>query len=363
MTSDQRVPPVRLVQMIDRVRATLARLHRSSAPGNVALLEMALAPWAFQVLHVAARLGVADQLAGGPRHAAEIAPAVGADPDALHRLMRALASRGALKERRDGRFQLTAVGQALRADAPGSMRDVVLYVGYPKRWQEWGQLLHSVQTGEPVSEMLYGKPLFDYLQTDPEYAQVFNDAMTAMSELSSDLSLQDYDFTDFRLVVDVGGGHGKVLAAILRNAPDARGVLFDLPSVAGEAGAVFAQAGVADRVRAEGGSFLASVPAGGDLYVMKHIIHDWDDARSATILRNIRTAIADGGTLLLLEMVLPERASSHLGHVIDVEMLLMLSGKERTRSQYAKLLAQAGFELTRVIPTASPFAIVEAKPV
>jgi hypothetical protein len=363
VTSGKRVPPVRLIRIIDRVRAALAGLHRSSVPGNVALMEMSLAPWAFQALHVGARLGVADQLADGPRHAIEIAPAVGADPDALHRLMRALASRGVLKQRRDGRFGLTAVGQALRADTQGSLRDVVLYVGDPKRWHEWSQLSYSVRTGEPASEMLYGMPMFDYLQTDPEYAALFNDAMTAMSGLSSELSLQDYDFTGVRLVVDVGGGHGKVLSAILRHAPDARGVLFDLPSVACEAGATFIEAGVADRVTVQGGSFLESVPPGADLYVMKHIIHDWDDETSLTILRNIRTGIARDGTLLLLEMVLPERASSHLGHVIDLEMLLMLNGQERTRSQYAKLLSHSGFELTRVIPTASPFAIVEARPV
>ncbi|MBI5337134.1 MAG: hydroxyneurosporene methyltransferase [Mycolicibacterium rufum] len=356
----RRLPPVRLIQAVDRLRAGLAGLHRSTAPGNVALLELATGAWTTQVLYVAAKLGIADQLAAGPRRAADVAAAVGADPDAVYRLMRAMTSRGALRERRDGRFALTAVGHALRADSEGSLRDMVLFIGHPARWADWGALLYSVQTGEPAAEMLRGMPFFAYLETDPDFAEVFNNAMTAASGLSNDVALQAYDFSRCRLVIDVGGGHGAVLSTILRGAPDARGVLFDLPAVVEGAGGLLADAGVAHRTAIEGGSFLESVPAGGDLYVMKNIIHDWDDEHSLTILRNIRTGIAEDGRLLLLEMVLPERASSFIGHMLDLEMLLMVHGRERTRAQYADLLSRAGFRLTRVLPTVSPMSVIEA---
>jgi SAM-dependent methyltransferase len=164
------------------------------------------------------------------------------------------------------------------------------------------------------------------------------------------------------LIVDVGGGHGLLLSTILRRAPEARGVVFDLPSVVTDAETTFKAAGVADRCSAEGGSFLEHVPGGGDAYVLKNIIHDWDDASAVTILRNIRTAIAPGGKLLLLEMVLPERASSFLGFQLDLEMLVTVGGKERTRAEYANLLARAGFRLTDVVGTVTPISIVEAIP-
>lgn len=351
------------IRAIDRMRATLEQWHRGTAPGNVALLELATGAWTTQVLYVAAKLGIADQLAGGPLHSADVATAVGAHPGAVHRLMRAMTSRGALRERRDGRFALTSVGQALRADAPGSMRDMVLFIGHPARWADWGSLDYSVRTGEPAADMLRGMPFFDYLDTDPEFAEVFNNAMTAASGLSNDVALQAYDFSGCRLAVDVGGGHGAVLATILQKAPHARGVLFDLPAVVDGAGRVFDAAGVAARASVEGGSFLDRVPAGGDLYVMKNIIHDWDDDHALTILRNIRTGIDADGRLVLLEMVLPDRASSFIGHMLDLEMLLMLHGRERTRAEYAELLRQAGFRLIKVIPTVSPISVIEAVPV
>ncbi len=241
---------------------------------------------------------------------------------------------------------------------------MVLFIGHPARWADWGALLYSVQTGQPAADMLRGMPFFEYLDTDPEFAEVFNNAMTAASGLSNEIALHAYDFSGTRLVVDVGGGHGAVLTTILRSAPDAVGVLYDLPKVVEGAQPLLEDAGIAHRVEVEGGSFLESVPAGGDLYVMKNVLHDWNDADCLTILRNIRTAIADGahgpGKLILLEMVLPERASSFIGHMLDLEMLLMLHGKERTRAQYADLLRQAGFRLTRVIPTVSPMSVIEA---
>lgn len=362
MPNRPKVPPQRLVRTLDRVRAGLQRLHRSSAPGNIALLELGTGAWTTAALYSAARLGIADQLAAGPARANDIAARVGADPDGVYRLMRALASRGVFAQRTDGAFTLTRIGQALRSDTEGSLRDMVLFIGHPIRWADWGHLEHSVRTGQTAFAELHGAPFFDYLARDPEFAEVFNRAMTAGSGLADAVALAQYDFTGFRLVADVGGGHGSVLSTILRSAPGAHGVLFDLPAVVANAEPTFTAAGVADRVKITGGSFMESVPEGADAYVMKNIIHDWQDEDAVRILRNIRTAIADGGKLVLLEMVLPERADSFIGLMLDLEMLVTAGGRERTRAEYANLLRRSGFRLTRVLDTVTPLSIIEAEP-
>lgn len=352
-----------VIRVVHRIRAALQQVHRSTAPSSVAVLELATGAWTTQTMYAAAKLGVADQLANGPARAADIAGRVGADPDALYRLMRALASKGLLTHRRDDTFSLTRAGEAMRSDVPDSMRDMVLFIGHKARWEDWGDLLHSVQTGEPAALKLRGMPYFEYLETDPELAQVFNDAMTATSGMTNEIALSQYDFSKFRLIVDVGGGHGLLLSTILRHAPQAQGVVYDLPSVVAGAETTLKAAGMADRCTTEGGSFLERVPDGADAYVMKNIIHDWDDESSLTILRNIRTAIAPGGKLLLFEMVLPERATSFIGFQLDLEMLVTVGGKERTRDDYAALLRRAGFRLDRVIDSVTPISIVEASPV
>lgn len=358
-----RVPSQRLVRAVDRVRAGLQRLHRSSAPANIALLELATGAWTTAALYAAARLRIADQLAAGAKHSNDVAHRVGASADGVHRLMRALASRGVFTQHADGSFTLTRVGQALRSDSEGSLRDLVLFIGHPIRWADWGNLEHSVRTGRTAFCELHGRPFFDYLDSDPDFAAVFNKAMTASSGLADDVALGAYDFTGFKLVVDVGGGHGSVLSTILRNAPEARGVLYDLPAVVADAEPTFATAGVADRASVTGGSFIDSVPGGADAYVMKNILHDWPDDDAVVILRNIRTAIAPGGRLLILEMVLPERANGFIGLMLDLEMLVAAGGRERTRGEYANLLSRCGFRLIRVIDTVTPLSIVEAEPV
>lgn len=357
-----KTPPVPVVRAVERVRAGLEKLHRSLVPGNIALLETVTGAWTTQMLYVAAKLGIPDQLSEGPLHAAEVAERIQADPDAVYRLMRGLASKGVLKHRRDDRFALAPVGDALRADSPASMRALVLFFGHTARWEDWGQLLHSVQSGQPAALKLRGMPYFDYLDTDPELADAFNDAMTATSSLTTYASLSAYDFTRFRRIVDVGGGHGALLSMILRRAPQAQGVLYDLPSVVEGAETTLKAAGVADRCSREGGSFMESVPAGADAYVLKTVIHDWDDDTSLQILRNVRAAIGPDGKLLLFEFVIPDRAKPHFGMLLDLEMLITVGGRERTRDEYAKLLSGAGFRLDRVIETVTPLSIVEASP-
>jgi hypothetical protein len=243
------------------------------------------------------------------------------------------------------------------------MAPMVEFIGHPTHWEHWGQLLYAVQTGKTAAEKLRGAPFFDYLETDPELAKVFNDAMTGVSGLAIETLMPAYDFSDRRLIVDVGGGHGALLAAVLAQAQDASGVLFDLPSVVADAGPLLEAAGVSSRCTVTGGSFFDSVPEGGDAYLLKTIIHDWDEDSAIAILRSVRSAIVDGGKLLLIELVLPEGTPLHPGMLIDLEMLVTAGGRERTAAEYAELLARAGFRQTRVVPTAGPMSVVEAVPV
>jgi hypothetical protein len=354
-------PPGWVIAGIGRVRRVLDGASRSAVPPNVALLELIQGAWLTQAICVAAQLGIPEALRDGPLSADDVARRVGADPDATYRVMRALAANGVLRLRR-GRFRLTRVGHALRADHHGSMAPMAALVSSPEHWEHWGSLLHSVRTGSTAVEKLRGTSIFEYLDTNPDYAATFNDAMTGVSAVAIEMAVPLYDFTDCRLIVDVGGGHGALLAAVLARAPQARGVLFDLPSVVHGAGTLLDEAGVSGRCAVEGGSFFDAVPDGADTYLLKTVIHDWDDEQSLRILRNVRTAITSEGTLLLMELVLPEGAPPHPGMLLDLEMLVHAGGRERTAAEYADLLSRAGFRLTRVIPTAGPMSIVEAVP-
>lgn len=357
-----RIPPLALVRAINAVRAGAQRVSRALAPGGLNVMELLTGAWTAQTIYVAVKLGIPDELADGPLPADEVARRVVADPDAVYRLMRALASRGVLRHRTDDTFNLTSIGKALRTGTPGSVRDMALFLGHPLRWEDWGNLLYSVQTGKPSVAKLRGMPFFEYVKTDVDLADAFNNAMTAGSEFAIYAVLAAYDFTDFRTIVDVGGGHGRLLSMILAKAPGARGVLFDLPNVIDGAALELKRAGVAERCEAVSGSFFDSVPEGGDAYLMKAIIHDWNDDDALKILGNIRSAIAPDGKLLLLESALPERASSDIGMLIDLEMLVAVGGRERTHSEWANLLGRAGFRLNRVVHTATPVSIIEATP-
>ena len=274
--------------------------------------------------------------------------------------MRMLASRGIFTQHRHRRFALAPMGEALRIDALDSIRGYVLFVGDPLHWEHWGQLSHSVRTGRCAIEELRGKPTFEWLEDVPELAAVFNDGMTAISKMETPVVVAAYDFSPFGTIVDVGGGHGLLLSAILRQSPDSRGILFDAESVVEGAPAVLEPAGVSARCTAVGGSFFESVPSGGDAYVLKHIIHDWDDEKSLQILRNVRAAMNPDGKLLIVETVVPDDDREHLSKLLDLEMLVAATGRERTEAEYAKLLSQAGFRHARTVGTVGPASIVEA---
>jgi O-methyltransferase domain/Dimerisation domain len=325
--------------------------------------ELVLAAWISQGITAVADLGVADALAAGPLPINELAGKVGADPHALGRLLRALISKGIFARRDDGRYELTPLAEQLRSDVPASMAAMARFVGSRQHREHWSLLTDAIKTGRSGLPALRGKGFFDYLGDEPEYAQIFNDAMTGLSGLSIGPVVEAYDFTRFSTVVDVAGGHGRLLAAILASAPDAQGVLYDLPEVIAGASALLRENGVAERVRLAEGSFFDGVPAGGDAYVLKHIIHDWDDDPSVRILRNVRSAAAPGAALLLIETVIPEDDSASVAKWVDMEMLVINDGRERTAGEYRRLFDDAGFQLTGVVDTASRFSIIEGRAV
>ncbi|WP_123027467.1 methyltransferase [Mycolicibacterium stellerae] len=356
------MPPPRLVRAMERARHVIGSVHRRTAPPAATMLEMIIGAWRAQGIAVAADLKVADALADGPLTADELARRVGADPDALARLMRALISEG-IFTRKGNRFALNALGETLRSDAPMSMAGMARMVGHPQYREHWSGLVDAVRTGEAYPPKLRGMGSWEWLETQPEFAAIFNDAMTSVSEFAVEPVIAAYDFSPFVTIVDVGGGHGRLLSAILAATPGARGVLYDLPQVVEGAPELLRRYGVADRVQVEGGSFLDAVPEGGDAYVMKNVIHDWPDAESLTILKNVRDAAKPGDTLLLVEFVIPEHDRAFIGKWADMEMLVQVAARERTADEYGKLYEQAGFRLTRVVPTAAPISLVEGRAV
>jgi C-methyltransferase len=362
MPRDIKIPPARVARIVERFRHHLYRLHQRSAPAPAVMFEMIVAAWAAQAIQVAAELGIADALADRPLPLDELANRVGADPDALRRLMRALISRGVFHQRRDGRYDLTALAETLRADAPFSMHGYARLAGSPQHREHWTLLVEAVRSGKSIVPQLRGKDAFDYLNDEPELAKLFNDAMTGLSGLAAIAVVAGYDFSPYRTIVDVGGGHGGLLSAILAATPNARGVLYDLPDVVAGASSVLTQQGIRDRVRIEGGSFFDRVPSGGDAYVLKNVIHDWPDEQAVAILRNVRAAAGADAKVLLVETVLPEHDRDFAGKWVDLEMLVHANGRERNAAECRELLRQAGFRMNRVVQTSSPFSVVEATP-
>jgi hypothetical protein len=331
--------------------------------------EKAAADYLFQLstgcmvssaLQVVTRLQVADHLADGPRSIDELASATGTHADALYRVLRALASVGVFEEISPRRFGLNQPSELLRRDIPGP-RSMVLWMTDPFHFKVYAEALYSVQTGRPAVEKTHGMPVFECFSRDPELSEVFNDAMTTLSAMVIPAVLDTYDFSDAGVLVDIAGGHGRVLLSILEKHPQVSGVLFDLDHVIAGARPKIAAAGLEDRCRTESGDFFKTVPE-GDTYVMKHIIHDWDDERAIQILRNIRTAMKGrpDGRVVLIESVLPPGNSPDFGKLIDVEMLLLPGGRERTADEFRALFGKAGFEMTRIIPNGSPLSAIEA---
>ena len=326
------------------------------------LTALIFGAWTAKAIHAAAVLGIADHLESGPKTVAELAGLVGAHAPSLYRLLRAVASVGIFEEDGQGRFAQTTLGAGLRSGGPGSLRDTAISMLDPGHDRCWDDILHSLRTGEVACDHVFGTGIWDYYRAHPEEARAFNGAMTGLSEMVGGAVVEAYDFAPFGTIVDVAGGQGSLLSQILRASPKARGVIFDAPRVVEGAGPNLEAAGVADRVERVGGDFFESVPTGGDLYTLKWIVHDWDDERSVAILKNCRRAMGPGAKLLLLEAVIPPGNAPMLAKFLDLNMMVITGGKERTEREFADLLAAAGFRLTRVIPTKSPVAVVEAVP-
>jgi hypothetical protein len=331
---------------------------------NVRLLRLVTAYWQSQMVFVAARLGIADALANGPLSIEELALRVRASRPHLARVMRALASLGVFAADKRGRFRLTAVGDGLRKDAPVSLRDFTLMLVDDYNWSAWGALQHAVQTGESAFEHIHGMGAFAWMRSHPEKERQFAASMASISAQENPAVAQAYAFGRLRKLVDVGGAHGHLLATILRAYRRLHGVLFDQPQVVALA-ADTGHVGTSDvRARCEiaGGDFFDAVPEGGDAYVMKYILHDWNDAQCVRILENCRRAMATEGRVLIVEHLISGGNRRDWGKLLDINMMVVPGGQERTRAEYERLFAGAGLRLQRVIATASTLSILEAVP-
>jgi hypothetical protein len=327
---------------------------------EVFLTQLAFGALMSQALYAAAKIGVADLLAEKPQPVSALAAATEVNERALYRVLRSLASVGVFEETDPKVFALTPYAQLLRSDVPGSLRNGVIFAGEEWHWRVWGNLTYSLKTGQPAWSQVHGAEVFDYFGANPEQAEIFNRAMTDGSVMIAPLVVEAYDFSGINQLVDIAGGHGYLLAQILKPNPNVKGILFDVPPVIAGASALLEGEGVSERVEKVSGDFFASVPKGADAYMMKHIIHDWDDERALKILQNINAAMAQDGKVLIVEVVVPEGNEPHYSKLLDLEMLASPGGVERTATEYRELLAAAGLRLARIIQTTSPYSIIEA---
>ena len=332
---------------------------KATAPAAF-LTQILMGSLASQALYVAAKLGIADLLADSPKTVEQLAKSTSTDAPSLYRVMRALASIGVFTEQNKGTFAITASAEPLRSDAPNSLRDVTIFWGEDWHWEVWGKILYSVRTGKSAWAQIHGDEVFEYFSKNPEASQIFNRAMSSFTGIAADAVVDAYDFSEIETIVDIAGGHGRLLTGILETNPKMRGVLFDLAHVIAGAREQVAKSTAAERVEFADGDFFASVPEGADAYIMKHIIHDWDDERSVTILQNIKRAMKPGGRVLLVEAVIADGNNQDFGKLLDLEMLVSPGGKERTADEYKELFDRAGLKLTRIVPTKSPYSVIEA---
>ena len=332
-------------------------------PPAATISQLIMGACVSQAICVFARLGVADVLADGPRPVVEIARRVGAHESALYRVLRALDDVGVVAELDDRWFALTPLGEILRSDVPGSSRAWATMIGMPFLRHSWTDLYETVRTGESAFPRVYGTQFFDYLAEHPEEAAIFDAAMTSRSTGQTVSIVSTYDFGRFSTIVDVGGGRGVLLTAILSANPHLRGVLFDAPTVVGGVDGELSRVGVSNRCRVVGGDFFHSVPEGGDVYLLRNVILNWDDDQAAKILSTCRAAMADTACLLIAEFVLPEGCQPSPGKLVDVGMLVLTTGgRQRTEVEFRALLDRAGFRLTRIVPSSDMISLVEAVP-
>jgi hypothetical protein len=335
-------------------------IRSDSLPAHIQLIQMGRAHVVARTVYAAAKLGLADQLASGPKSAAELAGPMHVHAPSLHRLMRTLASMGILTERTEQRFALTDLGEALKTGAPGSARSSVLIAGSSWAQRGWDNIIYSVQTGKTGFEKAHGVSFFDYLAEHPDDASLFSETMVGLHSQEPSAVAAAYDFSAFNTIVDVGGATGNMLATVLASHRGPQGILFDRPHVVRDAPALLEAKGVSNRVKIEPGDFFVSVPSGADAYILSHILHDWNEAQCLTILGHVRKGMNPVGRLLIVEMVILPGDARHPGKMLDMAMLVQMGGEERTADEYALLLGKAGFRLAQVVPTDSAASILEA---
>ncbi len=349
----------------------LLEVQDSAIPANTqppaldaAMLQLLFGKHISYSISAIARLGVADRMDDGPVKVDKLALAVGAQPAALYRVMRALAGVGLFEESSERSFRLTPLGALLKADAPGSLRSFAIQLGDPWSTRPWERFTDTIRTGEDAVSQVFGKNAFELLAEEPEQAEHFNQSMSGLSASMMDALLAAYDFSPIRRLADVGGGHGKLLAAVLNRYPQMTGVVHDLPEVVAGALGQDHVAGCGGRIQFESGSFFERVPSGCDGYMMKFILHDWSDEHCRTILHCIREQLPAHGRVLVIEQIVTSSAGLSFAKLLDLEMLaLTVGGRERTQGEFEELFSSVGLELARVVATESPVCILEARPV
>lgn len=325
------------------------------------VMQLATGYMASISIHIVAKLGIADLLKNGPRTTTDLAAATHTNEDRLYRVLRALASVGVFREAGPRRFALTPAAEALRSDVSGSIRDMAIWISDPLHLRVYAEMMQSIKTGKTTFDHVIGQPIFEYFPTDTEESEVFNHAMTCFSEMVTPAVLEAYDFSGIGTLMDVAGGHGALLRAILNKYPTMRGVVIDLDHVVEGARQLPENQALAHRCEFLPADFFAAVPSHADAIIMKHIIHDWDDDKACTILRNCRKALTGkpNTKVMLVEAVISSDDTPQLGKFIDLEMLAFAGGRERTEEEFRRLFAAAGLRLTRVVQTSSPICIVE----
>lgn len=356
----QKLPPAWLINAINEFRTLLLRLNRSLFPGNVVLYEQLQNFWLLPSLYVAAKLDIATLLKNKPLTAAEISEQLKIDEGNISRIMRALASQGIFKQTRKGAFTINAMAMGL-LNEQGSLRYMILHHLGPVNWNLMSNLEYSVRTGQDAFADKYHQPVYEYLSDHPGESALFDKSMSNLSDLGLAPILHAYDFSKFATIADIGGGEGFLLANILNLHPGLKGILFDIPRAMAQAPAMLTNYAVADRTEVIPGDFFSSIPAGADLYILKNVLHNWDDEQSVDLIKKIGEACQPGVYLLIIEMVVPTGNKPSLAKLLDIQMMAtMPGGKERTAEEYRRILEKSGFAIKRIIPTVSPICLIEA---
>jgi hypothetical protein len=359
----RKLPPVWFINVLNAFRRFLQTLNHRLFPGNVVLYEHFQYFWLLPCIRVAAELDIAGILKQKPQSIADLATLTGTNQENLSRIMRALASHGIFRRRKDGTYSNSRMSKAL-AEGEGSLRYMLMQHLGSFNWKAFSELGHAVRTGENSVKKFYGIEIYDFLRDNPEEARLFEKSMTDLSMISVEPILNVCDFSKFRTIADIGGGEGLMLSSILHEHKEINGILFDLPDAMQRSDEIFERYGVGERIRKQEGDFFLYAPKGSDLYFLKNVLHNWGDEDCIRILRNIRKEIPLHGKVMILEMIIEDNDKPSFAKLIDIQMMVFMNkGKERTRNEYETILSSSGFRISRIVPTISPLSVIEAVPV